>query len=67
MILVQTSHLRRKWYYRGGALDARGKRLKKKGGLFTRKLISRGFLVVKEAYPSPSFVYYIYPKTIQTT
>ena len=43
-------------------LDSGGKRPKKKEGLFPRKLISRGFLVVKEAYPSPSFVYYIYPK-----
>ena len=34
---------------------------KKKEELFTKKLISCGFLV-KEAYPSPSFVYYIYPK-----
>ena len=46
-----------------------GKRPKKKERLFTKKLISRGFLVVKEAYPSPSFVYYIHPKkkTIQIT
>ena len=44
--------------------DSGGKRLKKKEGLFTRKLISRGFLVVKEAYPYLSFVYYIYPKII---
>ena len=33
-----------------------GKRLKKKEGLFTKKLISRGFLVVEEAYPPPSCV-----------
>ena len=34
----------------------RRKEAEEEKGLFTKKLISRGFLVVKEAYPSPSFV-----------
>ena len=45
--------------------ESGGKKLKKNEGLLNKKLISREFLVVKEAYPSPSFVYYIHPKKKQ--
>ena len=46
--------------------ESGGKKLKKNEGLFSKKLISRDFLDVKEAYPSPSFVYYIHQKKINT-